>query len=73
MVIGHCDHYLCHKAETAGVTAKCLALMLFIFRVLGLNLSPQAHYTDQDFLGLLIHFLQGNSGMIQVLPNSNIL
>jgi hypothetical protein len=72
MAKGSGDHHLCLKTQTTDVMAKCSLHILFIFKVLGSNFSPQACFPDKVFLTLLIHCLQLNAGIIQVLPDSSI-
>jgi hypothetical protein len=42
-------HHLCLEAQTTDVMAKCLVPMLFIFKMLGSNFSPQGHCPVKDF------------------------
>jgi hypothetical protein len=72
MAICNGGHHLCLEAQTTDVMAKCLVHMLLIFKVLGSNFNPQARFPDKVFRTLLINCLQVNSGIIQVLPDSNI-
>ena len=72
MAICNGGHHLYLEAQTTDVMAKCLVPMLFIFKVLGSNFSPQARFPDKIFHTLLIHCLQVISGIIQVQHDSSI-
>jgi len=72
MAICNGGHHLCLEARITDVMTKCLVHMLFIFKMLSSNFSPQARFPDKVFCTLLFHCLQVNSGIILVQPDSSI-